>query len=348
MGTFFLALFLIICVAVVFDISEKIDKFIDKGASLYDIIFVYYLNFIPHFANLFCALFVFISVIFFTTKMASKTEFVAIFSSGVSMLRLLYPYFVGGAIITCFSFVLGNYVIPDSNKKRLEFEEQYFSNGAQKISSFDIHRQIEPGVYFYVESYNREHNIGIRVALEHFEGVELKSKITADMIRWNDETENWTFQDYCMRTFDNGEEEIYVGHALDTTLRIRPDDFFKKIASITAMNAKELHEYIAEQKLSGTSAVIDSEIELYSRMASPFSTFILTIIGFSLAVRKRRGGMGINIAVGLLLSFSYILFMRFSTTFALNGTLSPVMAVWTPNIIFAIVAVVIYFVTSSK
>ena len=346
MGTFFLALFLIVCVAVVFDISEKIDNFISRGATVTDIIFKYYLNFIPNFANLFCALFVFISVIFFTSKMAGKSEFIAMFASGISRFRLLRPYFVGGLLITAFSFILGNYVIPDCNKERLAFEEKFVSRG-QRVSSFNIHRQLEPGVYFYIESFNREHGVGLRMSLEKFDGVELKSKMTADMIQWDDARQMWKAKDYCIRTFNNGEETIETGAQKDTVIRITPEDFFKKTSSVEALNAKELREFIAEQKLSGTSAVVSSEIELYNRMSTPFSTFILTIIGFSLSVKKRRGGLGLNIALGMLLSFSYILFQRFSTTFALSGLLRAMLAVWVPNIIFAIIAVIVYL-TASK
>lgn len=346
LGTFFLALLLIILIAVVFDISEKIDNFIDKGASILDIITKYYFNFIPNFANLFCALFVFISVIFFTSKMASKTEFIAMFASGISRLRLLLPYFVGGTIITAFSFILGNYVIPDCNKERMAFEEHYVTKGPKEFSSYNVHRQLEPGVYFYLESYNRDHNVGLQMALETFDGVTLLSKTTADMIQWDTTNMKWTMKDYCIRTFDGVNETMEMGHRKDTAIRIRPEDFFKKATTVEAMNAKELRAYIAEQKLSGTSAVISSELELYNRMASPFSTFILTIIGFSLAVKKRRGGLGINIVLGLLLSFSYILFQRFTTTFALSGLMSPMLAVWVPNICFALIAVAVYFLAT--
>ena len=347
MGTFFLALSLIVLVAVVFDISEKIDNFIDRGASVPDIIVKYYLNFIPNFANLFSSLFVFISVIFFTSKMAGKSEFIAVFASGICKVRLLYPYFIGCVIITAFSFILGNYIIPDCNKERLAFEEMYVAKGGQKVSSFNIHRQLEPGVYFYIESFNREHGVGLRLSLEKFEGVTLRSKLTADMMQWDEKNQLWKVKDYCLRTFDDGKESIETGAVMDTAIRITPEDFFKKNTTVEALNDKELRAYIAEQKLSGTSAVISSEIELYSRMATPFSTFVLTIIGFALSVKKRRGGMGVNIGIGMLLSFSYILFQRFSTTFALGGLLSPMLAVWVPNIIFALIAIAV-FITAAK
>ena len=185
------------------------------------------------------------------------------------------------------------------------------------------------------------------MSLEKFDGVTLKSKTTADMLQWNSEKQSWKIKDYCIRTFEDGKESIETGAEKDTVFRITPDDFFKKTTTVEALNSRELREYIAEQKLSGTSAVISSEIELYNRMATPFSTFVLTIIGFALSVKKRRGGLGLNIILGMLLSFSYILFQRFSTTFALSGLLSPVLAVWVPNFIFALIAIVVYF-TAAK
>jgi len=342
-GTYFLALFLIICIAIIFDVSEKMDDFLDKGAPLNSIIFDYYLNFIPYFANLFSALFVFISVIFFTSRMAAKTEFVAMFSSGISLRRLVMPYFIAAGIIATFSFVLGNYIIPDSNKRRLEFQNTYMKNGQVKIGSFNIHRQIQPGVYFYVESYNRERNTGIRMTLEDFDGVSLKSKLYADMMIWDSINESWILQHYYIRYFNDSSEKLVSGLRLDSTFRVKPEDFVSKTNVVEAMNRKDLNDYIEEQRLSGTSAVVSSEIEKYSRISAPFATFILTIIGFALSVRKVRGGLGINIGIGLLLSFSYILFMRFSTVFALNGTFNAAFSVWIPNILYTFIAVIIYF-----
>ncbi len=343
LGTYFLALFLIILIAIIFDVSEKMDDFLDKGAPLKAIMLDYYLNFIPYFANLFSALFVFISVIFFTSRMAAKTEFIAMFSSGISLRRLIMPYFVAAGIIASFSFVLGNYIIPDSNKRRLEFQNTYLKNNQAKLGDFNIHRQIQPGVYFYVESFNKDRNTGIRMTLEDFDGMRLKSKLYADMMIWDSINESWILQHYYIRNFSEDGEELISGLRLDSSFRVRPDDFLSKSDVVEAMNRDELNDYIAEQRLSGTSAVISSEIEKHSRIASPFATFILTIIGFALSVRKVRGGLGINIGVGLLLSFSYILFMRFSTVFAINGTFNAAFSVWIPNLLYTFIAVVIYF-----
>lgn len=343
LGTFFLALTLIILIAIIFDVSEKMDDFLDKGAPLKSILFDYYLNFIPYFANLFSSLFVFISVIFFTSRMTAKSEFIAMFSSGISLHRLLYPYFIAATIITIFSFILGNYVIPDSNKRRIQFQAQYLKNKDARFGGYNIHRQIYPGVYFYVESYNQSQNMGLRMSLEEFDGVRLKSKLNAEMMIWDSINQKWILQNYYIRNFAKDKEELISGLRIDTAIRIRPADFQSKTSAIEAMNRKELDELIAEQELSGTSAVVTSQIEKHSRIASPFATFILTLIGFALSVRKIRGGLGINVGIGILLSFSYILFMRFATVFAINGTFNAMFSVWIPNILFAIIAAGIYF-----
>jgi len=338
-----MALTLIILIAIIFDVSEKMDDFLDKGAPLNAILFDYYLNFIPYFANLFSSLFVFISVIFFTSRMAAKSEFIAMFSSGISLPRLLYPYFIAATIITIFSFILGNYVIPDSNKRRIEFQTQYLKNKNAKYGGYNIHRQIYPGVYFYVESYNQSRDMGLRVSLEKFDGVKLQSKLNAEMMIWDSINQKWILQNYYIRNFYPDREELISGLRIDTAFRIKPSDFQSKTSVIEAMNKKELDELIDEQKLSGTSAVVTSEIEKHSRIAAPFSTFILTLIGLALSVRKIRGGLGINVGIGILLSFSYILFMRFATVFAINGTFNAMFSVWIPNILFALIAAGIYF-----
>ncbi len=344
-GTYFLAITLIILIAIIFDISEKMDDFIDKQAPLKAIIFDYYFNFIPYFANLFSALFVFISVIFFTSRMAAKTEFVAMFASGISAKRLLLPYFIVAFFITAFSFVLGNYVIPEANKQRFEFQNKYFKRSPGTITSGISHRQIYPGVYFYVGNFNRTNNIGLNMSLEKFDGVVLKSKLTAETMIWDSISESWIVQNYLIRNFLDGREELITGHRIDTAFRITPEDFLQRTNIVEEMSVEELNEYIAEQKLSGTSAVIFSEIEKHNRISTPFSAFILTLIGFGLSIKKRRGGLGLNIGVGLLLSFSYIFFMRFASVFAINGYFSAALSAWIPNILYFFIAIGIYVKT---
>lgn len=344
LGTFFFALALIICIAVIFDLSEKMDDFIERSAPLEAIIFDYYMNFIPYFANLFSALFVFIAVIFFTSRMAAKTEFIAIFSSGISLNRIMVPYLVAATIITMFSFILSVYVIPSANKTRIDFQNAYIRSSSVRAlyGEYNIHRQIEPGVYFYVESYNKNRDLGLRVTLENFEDMKLKSKLSAEMMVWDSVNNKWIMQNYHLRTFDGDKENIVYGVRLDTSIRITPEDFERKSNIVEAMNRRELNEFIEEQKLMGTSDVVNSKIEKYMRSSAPFATYILTVLGFALSVRKVKGGIGLNIGIGLLLSFSYILFMRFSTVFALSGMFSPLLSVWVPNIIFAVIAIGIY------
>jgi lipopolysaccharide export system permease protein len=348
LGTFFFAIALIISIAIVFDLSEKMDNFIDRGAPFKEIIFNYYLNFIPYFANMFSYLFVFIAVIFFTSRMAAKSEFIAMFSSGISRSRLLVPYFISAFIIAAFSFVLGNYVIPNSNKIRLDFEDTYIRRTGTTVGASGLHRQVYPGVYFYLYNYTMSNNIGVKPTLEKFEGEELKSKLSADMMEWDTVTQKWKLQGYVIRNIEGDREELITGTSIDTFFNVVPSDFTKRVRIVESMTKKELNDYIKEQRLSGTSEIISSEIEKYNRIAPPFSTFILTIIGISLSLKKvRSGGLGLNIGIGLLLSFTYILFMKFSSVFALNGIFSPQLSVWVPNIFYAIIAAIVFFTTKN-
>ncbi|MBL4560139.1 MAG: LptF/LptG family permease [Labilibaculum sp.] len=341
LGTFFFAIVLIISISVVFDFSEHIDEYIDKEAPLKAIVFDYYLNFIPYFANLFSALFTFIAVIFFTSKMAYDTEIIAILSSGVSFRRIMYPYFVSALIIGVFSFFLSNYIIPPANQKRLDFMATYISKQFRNKER-NIHRQIEPGVFIYMINYEVSSNTGYKFTLEKFEGKELVSKLTSRSIRWSKEKKKWTINDFFIRTIDGDKESFETGRTKDTTFNFGPEEFGSKKNIVEAMNLPQLNAYIEQQSMRGDSNIEAYRIEKYKRMANPFSTFILTLIGVSLASRKIRGGMGLHIGIGLLLSFSFILFMQISIVFATNGGMDPLLAVWLPNIVFSFIAVYLY------
>ncbi len=343
LGTFFFALALLIVVTIVFDLSEKVDNFIDRGAPLKSIIFDYYVNFVPFFANMFSQLIVFIAVIFFTSRMASKTEFIAMFSSGISRTRLLFPYFIGASVITIMSFVLGSYIIPPANEKKLEFEQRYIRRSNPTVTAYNMHSQVQPNVYFYIEYFNKDQSEGVNVSLEKFDNSLLVSKLSAQKMKWDSTKNKWTFYDYKLRNFHGDKEEFFVGKTIDTSFNVYPHNFYKLSKVIETMNLGELNKYIEEQKLSGTPEITASLIEKYTRIASPFACYILTLIGFSLSLRKvRSGGIGFNIGVGLFLSFVYIFFMKFSSVLALSGSLSPLLAVWTPNIIFMIIALLLY------
>jgi lipopolysaccharide export system permease protein len=342
LGTYFGAIILIILIAVVFDFSEKIDDFLDNNAPLRSIIFEYYLNFIPYFAVLFAPLFTFISVIFFTSRMAYNTEVIAILSNGVSFPRLLRPYMLSATVIVLFNLFLGNYIIPNANRIRFNFEELYYHNVPKGFRGKDLHRQIEPGVIIYLESYNTRNNYGRRFSIEKFEHGRLVSKLISQEIRWDSTTSKWTVKDYYIRDYLDGKQRIREGKSLDTTLNLKPEEFSMRDNEVEAMNLDELNKFIAVQKMQGSAKVIWLLVERNVRFSFPFSTFILTLIGVSVSSRKVRGGIGMHIGIGLLVSFSYIFFLQFSKQFAISGSLSPFVATWLPNLIFAVVAYFLY------
>jgi len=342
LGTFFFSLVLILCIVVVFDLSEKLEKFIGHNAPVHAIIFDYYRNFIPYFANVFSSLFTFISVIYFTSKMAYDSEIIAILSTGISFRRFVVPYLISAAVIAGLSFLLGAFIIPNANEKRIEFEKNYmgkrYSNREQ-----DIHRQIAPGTYIYMSSYSVASNIGYDFSIENFQGDTLVDKLTSSRIVWDKENKKWTIHNWRLRKIDGDKETFTTGQRLDTALAFQPSEFSENPKKIKEqLTLPELDEYIDRMKLRGSSNVIEFQIEKYKMIANAFATFILTIIGVSISSRKIRGGMGLHLGLGLLISFSYILFMQFSTVFATNGNMNPLLAVWLPNILFAVVGVFVY------
>jgi lipopolysaccharide export system permease protein len=339
LGTFFYSITLIISIAIVFDISENLDEFISKDIPTKEIITIYYLNFIPYFANLFSPLFIFIAVIYFTSKMAYNTEIIAILSSGVSFQRLIRPYIVSAAIIAVLSFILGNYVIPISNGKLNAFRYHYFRSATVKMENY-IHRQIEPGVYIYMRSFGAN-NVGDQFTMEKFKNQELVEKITADNIRWDTDSSRWIINNYWKRTFIDGKEIISKGYRIDTVLNMTPGDYKIERFEMETLPTGRLVNEIRKMKLRGVNSV-EYVIERNKRISGPFSIFILTIIGLSLASRKTKGGLGFHLGLGLLLSFSYILFMQVSVVFAVNGGASPFLAVWIPNLLYAVIAFFLY------
>ena len=339
LGTFFYAITLILSIAIVFDISENLDEFLSNDVAIKDIIFDYYLNFIPYFAYLFSPLFTFIAVIYFTSKMAFDTEIIAILSSGVSYRRLMRPYIVSAFMLAAFSFVLGNYIIPPANKTMNDFRLQNIDN-RRLATERNIHRQIEPGVYIYMNSFS-ENNVGSRFTIERFEGARLVEKLTADNIRWDKKKEKWVINNYWKRTIFDDHEVLEKGYIKDTTLNMLPENYKIIKNEMEALTTPALIKEIESKRMRGVNT-IELEIEKHKRLAGPFSAFILTIIGAGLASRKIKGGLGLHLGLGLLLSFSYILFMQISTVFAISGTAPPYVAVWIPNIFYSIIALFVF------
>jgi len=338
LGTFVYSITLIILIVVIFDLSEKIDNFIENQAPFYDIVFVYYVNFIPYFVNLFSPLFTFIAVVFFTSRMAFNTEIIAILSSGVSFRRMLVPYMISAMLLALVSVYLSNVMIPAANEKRLEFEYVYVRS-PDLSAGRHIHMQIRPGIFIYLESFNERTQTGYHFSLERIEQGELQYKMFADLARYNEEEDKWHIENYNIREIHGLKEELSFGRTLDTVLPLTPRDFIHNIKDMETMNFRELNEFIANERLKGSEAVSFYEVERHRRMAFPFSTLVLTLIGVALSSQKVRGGIGLHLGAGIALSFTFILFMQVTTTFATQGNLHPMMAVWIPNILFGLLGI---------
>ena len=343
LGTFVFCLALILTIAVIFDLSEKLDNFMEKEAPWQAVVFDYYLNFIPYFATLFAPLFVFITVIFFTSRMAVNTEIIAILNSGMSFRRLMWPYFLSSFAIAAVIFYLTNFMIPHSNLIRLDFEDKYYRPKGRRLNIENVHRQVYRNVYVYIESYSPIYMRGRNFTIEKFdEDGNLLSKISAPTVTWDSVSNKWSAINYTLREIKGREEVVTKGTQIDTTLIIKPEDFSRDPSFVSTMTYRELDEYIDLLELQGSEEIKIFKIEKHRRFASPFAVFILTLIGVSLSSRKVRGGIGMNIGIGLALSFSYIFFQQFASQFSLKGNLSPLVAEWIPNLIYLVIAMVLY------
>lgn len=341
LGTYVFMIALILSISVVFDINEKIDKFMSNSAPLKAIVVDYYLNFIPYYANLFSPLFIFIAVIFFTSKMASNSEVIAILSNGIGFRRMLKPYMISAAIIAVFSFVMSGYIIPPANKTRIEFEQTYVSPDRKKTGDRDIQFKVSKNTNIYFGNFDMASNTGYNFSIDHFDSLNLVSRLTARSIQY-DSMFHWTIKDYQIRDFDGLNETITTGTSIDTIIQVVPNDFVVAKYDQQMMSNPQLRNHVISQKERGLGNIQAFQIEYHSRFASVFSAFILTIIGASLSARKVKGGMGLNIGIGLVLSMGYILFMTVSSSFAVNGTMSPFVASWIPNIVFIFIAFFLY------
>lgn len=340
--TFFVALLLIIGIVIIFDISEKIDDFVEKEAPLRAIIFDYYLNFVPYFMNMFSPLFVFITVIFFTSKMAADSEIIAILSCGISFHRMMLPYVFSALLIAMFSLGLNLFVIPDSNKTRIAFETKYIKDKTKNVGR-NVHYQIAPGEFAFAESFSSWNNTAYRFTLEKIKDNQLVSKISAETAVYDTTRGVWRLKKYFIREYNEDlTDNIRSGRQMDTTLALSVKDFYWNEKTVETLNYEELNNLIDTQKLRGDANVKYSLIEKNTRFALPFSAFILTIMGVALSSKKRRGGIGWNIGIGIALAFTYILFLRFSQMFVHTGTLPPAVALWLPNMVFTIIAAVLY------
>ncbi len=338
---FLISLLLIIILVIVFDAGEKIDKFVQNEAPLKKIIFDYYLNFIPYFVNMYSPMFVFITVIVFTSRMASNSEIIAILSGGVSFHRMMVPYIVAAALIAFASLSLNFWVIPESNIERLAFENTYVKN--KNVAVRNVHYQIAPGQFVFVESFSTWNNTAYKFTLESVEDNKIVSKLSAESAAWDSLSGAWKLNNSFIRDYTSGMSDNVVYYPQkDTVIALTVEDFHRNALTVQTLNYGDLEKLIRTQKMRGDSNVMYAQIEKHNRWAMPFSAIILTIIGVALSSRKKRGGIGWNLAFGIALAFSYILFQRFAQMFVYTDLLPPGLAIWIPNMLFAIIAAVLY------
>ncbi|QIP14335.1 YjgP/YjgQ family permease [Spirosoma aureum] len=339
--TYLFVVMVIVLIVVMIDYTEKVDNFHKTKAPGSEILLNYYLNFIPYWANYISPLMVFIATVFLTSRLAARTEIIAILSSGVSFIRLLFPYVLGASVLAVLTYFMVNYVIPKANKTRIAFEIKYI-NDAFTYSHRNVHIKIAPNTYAYLESYNNLSNTGYKFTLERVEGNELKQKLTADHIEWDAKKKKWGVYDYKIRTINGLQETLTPGTRLDTTLNLKPDDFSSDFNLYETLTRPQLNSQIDLLTSRGSDGVETYLLEKYSRDTRPFAIIILTVIGVIMSARKSRRGVGWQVALGFFLAFTYLLFFMLAKGIAESGNLNPIVAVWLPNAIFTLIGVFLY------
>ena len=343
-GTYIYSILLIISISIVFDVNENLAKFTTNNAPLRAIVFDYYANFVPYFANLFSPLFVFIAVIFFTSKLAGDSEIIAMLACGMSFKRLMRPYLISAALIATLNFYLGSSVIPKGTVVRHDFESLY-KNNKKNTSASNIQLMVDKGVVAYISQYDDTRKTGYGFALYKFENKKMVSQMNANVIQYDtiaEERYHWRARNYKIRTLKGMREQITSGNEIDTLIQMEPMDLVFSKGQQETLTSAELRRYISKQQERGSSNVVQYEVEYHKRIATSFASFILTIIGVSLSSRKRKGGMGLYLGIGLALSFAYILLQTVSATFAINADTPPVIAAWIPNILYLFIAYFCY------
>lgn len=343
-GTYFYSIALIISISIVFDINESLAKFTQYHAPIKAIVFDYYMNFVPYFANLFSPLFVFIAVIFFTSKLAGNSEIISMLAAGVSFKRLMRPYMVSAAIISVMTFFLGAYIIPKGTIIRQNFESMY-KNKKKITAAENVQLQVGKGVIAYIQHYDNNLKKGYGFCLDKFENKKLVSHLTAAEIQYDtisDTKYHWKVSNWRIRQLKGLRETITSGASKDTTIMMEPTDLVFSKGQQETFTSPQLRDYITKQIDRGSGNVVQYEVEYHKRIATSFASFILATIGLSLSSRKRKGGMGMYLGIGLALSFTYIMLQTVSATFAINANTPPMLAAWIPNIVFTIVAYFCY------
>lgn len=344
LSTFVFSLGLFSIIVIVFDVSEKLDDFIEKSVPFKDIVLGYYVNFLPFVMNLLGPAFVFIAVVFFTSKLAERSEIIAILASGTTFRRLLRPYMLTAFMLAGLSYLMYAWILPEADKERVKFEDTYIRDLENDYRT-DIHRQIRPGLFLSMESFRFHDSTGGKTTLERFNGRILESKLFAERIYFNHEANKWTLENYIIRDFTDKGEILTRGQKLDTIIPFNPKDFFRRNDDIQSFNMDELNAYIKQKHLEGAENIMFYVTEKQRRYAAPFAIPILVLIGFCVACRKTRGGVGIHLATGIVIMVLFLFISRMFITYGTTGVMEPMIAVWAPNVIFGLVAILLYRTT---
>jgi lipopolysaccharide export system permease protein len=360
LSTFFFVVLILLAVITIIDLTEKMDKFAKAGLKATEIMW-YYLDFIPWIASLLAPITIFIATVYVCSRMAGHTEIIAILSSGVSFRRLMFPFFIGALLVGIINFVLNGWVIPRSNKSRLAFELQHLKSKFY-FDQRNVHIQVAPDTYLYMQSYNNSNQTGYHFTLEKFEDNKLIEKLNANRIEWDSTKQKWTLRDWSIKKIEGvfeksshpesvpgfettrltNSDTLVRGAAMDTALVIRPKEFESDYRKYDGLTLNELDDYINTLRARGSTGIEVYEVEKYTRYTSPFTIFILVFMGIIVSSRKSRGGTGPQIALGFLLSFIFILFFTLFRTFAETGAMPPQISVWIPNIIFGVISLMMY------
>ena len=343
LGTYLFAITLFIVILVIFDYVEKIDDFTETHATLKEVLFEYFLNFVPSFINQYSGLFTFIAVIFFTSKMAYQTEIIAMLSGGMSFRRLMWPYFLGALFIAGVSVTLNLWVIPVTQRHVVAFENQHLRRRLNTKYDRHIYRQVEPGQFVYIRGYNEASGGASFFSLEQYESGAIVHSLEAADVKFDSESKRWSASRYTRREFDSSGNERFSQHRnLDTLINLDIAEIGEIKYMVKTLKIKELNAFLDQQRAKGSDSINIIEVERHSRYSYPLGTFMLTLIGVSLSSRKVRGGTGLHIGVGISLCFSYILFARVAEEFGKSGDMSPGLAVWIPDILFVFIAIYLY------
>ncbi len=336
--TFVVMLTLFTLIIVIFDLAEKLEDFTRKKIPISLILSGYYLNFIPTILNQFSSIFVFLVVIFFTSKLAERSELIAVLSGGVSYMRMAKPYFVGAFILLFFTYLLNSWLIPITDKRRVDFETKWIRETEHEYKS-DVHRQIQPGQYLYLKNFNHIDSVGQHIVIENFDSLKMTSRLYAVTIKPSKTKGKWTLTSVTEKKFNkDGSQELKNYSSLDTVIKFNPKDFFRRNEDVNSFNNAELRTYIKEETERGAEDVNFYITESYRRYSAPFAVLLLTLVGFSVSARKSRGGVGVHLGKGILISFLYLFLLKTFVTYGAQGSMPPLIAVWIPNVIFGLIA----------